>query len=188
MMTMFKGYNTRTFQEIFEEYEDFKDFYDNCGIETTIREEDITGKMNSLKNLYYLLLARYANSPIASFDEVRFKLQTMSIIFQYGATWQKRVDLQKEIREKTVEEMASTVQIYNQALNPETAHATTSEEGIEFTNNQTVTHNKRNALDAYMQYDALIKSDVTGEFLDRFKVLFNTMPPTKPILYFTEEE
>lgn len=183
---LYRNYRTRTFSEIFEDYDTFEDFYTECGIEPTIRHTATQTQSNTLMNLYYLLLARYANSHIASEDESRFGMQVMSIIFQYGPTWEKRLEMQKELRQATEDELLHSSVIYNQADNPETAPSTTDITGIGFVNRQTVNHYIKNKVDAYMSLNAILDTDVTGDFLSKFNKLFNNFAPEIPLWYVTD--
>ena len=48
--------------------------------------------------MYYLLYARYGNTPIANYDQTQWKYKMFSIIFQYGPTWEKRLSIQDTLR------------------------------------------------------------------------------------------
>ena len=48
--------------------------------------------------MYYLLYARYGNTPIANYDQTQWKYKMFSIIFQYGPTWEKRLGIQTTLR------------------------------------------------------------------------------------------
>ena len=84
MSNIYRGYRTPSFSDIFTTFQQFDDFYTSCGIETTIRNSVTAEGSNTLLNLYYLLMSRYGNDHPSSTDIDRFKLQCMSIIFEYG--------------------------------------------------------------------------------------------------------
>lgn len=88
------GYETVLFDDVFEDVSDFLYNYNNSGIPTTITSQNAT-------ILYYLLYAKYGNSPIANRDENQFKYKINSIIWQYGPTWEKRLDIQTTLRNMT---------------------------------------------------------------------------------------
>lgn len=132
------------------------------------------------RTIFYLLYARYGNSTIASSDIFRFKTRIFSIIFQFAPTWEKRLEIQDNLRELTEEQIKTgSLQIYNDAENPtdigeETG--TRNDELLSYINRQNVTHNKKGVLEAYALLDSLLRADVTEAFLNRFQPLFLKFP------------
>lgn len=137
--------------------------------------------------IYYLLMAKYANSVIASSDENRFKYQLYSIIFQYGPTWAKELQVQKDLRKLSIEDFQKgSVNIVNNAQNPSTQPAG---ELLEFINSQNVSKTTRSKADGYALMLSLLKDDVTENFLKKFQKLFLTIvQPEKPLWYVTDAE
>lgn len=88
---MIPQYDTKLMTEIWDEASDFLADYQNVGIPTTISTQNAT-------TLYYLLYARYGNTPIANYDENQWKYKIFSVIFQYGPTWEKRLSMQETLR------------------------------------------------------------------------------------------
>ena len=88
---MFPQYDTKLMTEVWNSASDFLTDYQNVGIPTTISNQNAT-------TLYYLLYAKYGNTPIANYDENQWKYKVFSIIFQYGPTWEKRLDIQTTLR------------------------------------------------------------------------------------------
>ena len=271
MSKMIPQYDTKLFTDIWEEASDFLYDYQNVGIPTTISNGNAT-------TLYYLLYARYGNNPIANYDEEQFKYKVMSIIFQYGPTWEKRLSVQNTLRGLTIEDLVGdgsfselfghqgagtstttndltnrrvidtdtsntgTVRqqgngtdenVKNNALNPSQAPAVNaytpltyinSQEANKLTSNQdnlrtdnlastqdttdTLTNtgtvgvvNSDNAtnnttrtlttgkLKAYEHLLALLDSDVTGDFISKFRVCFKQFVlPERTWIYVTEVE
>lgn len=178
------GYRTRTFVDVFEDEDSFKTFLtEECGIPCNISE-------TSIQTLFYLLYARYGNSHIASSDENQFKYKVAGIIFQYGPTWQKRLELQSEIRELTISDAKlGNVLINNHAYNPSTLPQTSTEEYLTKIDQQNVTISKRSDVDGYNMLIELLETDVTEQFLKRFKKLFITIVnPELPLLYDIGED
>lgn len=183
---MIKGYpgslygqdRTRTFSQTWESAEDFVNDYTSIGIPTTISTTDVS-------TLYYLLYARYANSHIASSDPTRFKYNLFSIVWQYGPNWQKKLEIQKKLRELSDEEiMQGSRQIYNNASNPSNDPSNFTDNELQFINNQNVTKNKKGKLEGYALLTSLLQDDVTEKFLGLFKKLFKTVVmPELPLLY-----
>lgn len=183
--SLYGNYRTRKFTDIYEDVDAFIDDYTSNGIPETISKETAT-------TLFYLLYARYGNSHIASSDENQFKYKLMSIIFSYGPSWEKRLEIQKSLRELSLEDIQESARaIYNHSFNPSTQPgADVMDDGELVTiNDQNVTKHKRSKLDAYGMLWELLKTDVTNEFLNKFKKLFLTVvTPELPLWYVTELE
>lgn len=179
--SLYGNYRTNTFQEIWESADAFLDFFNNNGAYVP----DISEA--SARTLYYLLYARYANCPIASSDENRFKFQVLSIIFQYGPTWEKRLEIQTSLRALNLNDIQEgTLAVTNNALNPGNK-LTKADELITNVNNQSRTNYKKSKLDAYTQLYAVLETDVTEEFLEKFKKLFIIFAmPSEALWYETE--
>ena len=88
---MFPQYDTKLMTEVWSDASGFLTDYQNVGIPTTISTTNAT-------TLYYLLYAKYGNTPIANYDENQWKYKVFSIIYQYGPTWEKRLDIQTTLR------------------------------------------------------------------------------------------
>ena len=180
--SLYGNYRTRTFSEIFEDLPTFYDEWNSTALSQSIEELPVD-------IIFSLLYAYYGNSNIASSDENRFKYQLFSIMFQYGPTWNKELQAQKEIRALSVEDFqAGTQSIVNNAANPSGAPAADSEQILEYINNQNVSKTKRSKADGYALMLSLLKEDITETFVNRFKKLFLTIvEPERPLWYVTEE-
>lgn len=141
----------------------------------------------NLELVYYLLLARYSNSVIASSDENRFSYQLFSIVFQYGPAWAKELQIQKELRALDVSAFQKgNVNIVNVAGNPSGAPSTQDTDELPYVQNQNVSKTTRNIADGYALQLSLLKEDVTEDFLRRFQKLFLTIvEPEKALWYVT---
>ena len=180
--SVYGNYRTRTFTDIYPNVEDFIKDYTYNGIKTTITTDSIT-------TLYYLLYARYGNSHIVNNDENQFKYRLFSTIFMYGPTWEKRLDVQNKLRGLTDKELIEgTKQINNHSYNPSTEPSTSDTEELPTTNEQTSTKYKKSKMDAYAILIALLETDVTEEFVAKFKKLFlSIVEPQNPLWYITEQ-
>lgn len=162
---MSQMYNTKIFTDIFEEYNDFYYYYLHCGIPTTISSDAPTND-SSLKTLYYLLYAKYGNSPIANYDENQWRYKVYSTIFMYGPTWEKKLNLQATLRNLTDEQIKTGISraiantgtvgttgsntynnltstdsgtdVHNHAFNPESAPTTQTTTELGYINEQHV--------------------------------------------------
>ena len=176
------SYRTRTFAEIFPSINHFSDEYNSSKIPTKFRDE------NSISTLYYLLYGRYGNSHIAYSDENQFKYALESIIFMYGPTWEKRLEIQDTLRGLSEEDILKGGKaIYNHAYNPGTSPSTSTLEELIAINDQNTTNYKKSKMEAYSMLMSIIETDVTEEFIGKFKKLFITvLAPDYPLLYETE--
>lgn len=188
-MEMYKGYSgslygsyrQKKFTDVYESVEDFLADYKDCGIPTTISD-------NSAQTLFYLLYGSYGNDIVASSDINRFKYKLFSIIFQYAPNWEKQLEIQTKLRGLTEDDIRlGSRQIYNTAQNPSTEPSTDTTDELQYINNQNVTKNQRGVLEGYATLLSLLRTDVTQEFLNRFRKLFLTIvQPEEPLLYITE--
>lgn len=174
---LYGNYRTRTFANIFTSESAFSAAAHEAGIPVLIKE-------SSLKTLYYLLYARYANEHIASSDENRFQYQLFSIIFSKGPTWEKRLEIQDKLRNLSEDELIQgSKAIYNTALNPGTAPSTDTLEELSYINQQNTTKYRKTKLEGYTLLLNLLDTDVTSEFIDSFKKLFNQFGSEAPLYY-----
>ena len=175
------SFRTRTFADIFPSVTDFSDEYDELPFDDNVEE---------LSTIYYLLYARYGNSHIAYSDENQFKYSLFSLIFMYGPTWEKRLDIQSKLRGISDEELlVGGKAIYNHSFNPGSAPSTSTLEEILTINDQNTTNYKKSKMEAYSMLLDLLETDVTEEFINKFKKLFITvLAPDYPLLYVTEDD
>ena len=181
--SLYGSYRQTKFTDVYDRVEKFLADYNGVGLPTTISQ-------GSAQTLYYLLYGRYGNDVIASSDINRFKYRLFGIIFQYGPTWEKRLEIQEKLRGLSEDEiLTGSRQIYNNAQNPSTEPSTDTTDELQYINEQNVTKNRRGKLDAYAMLMELLRSDVTNEFLTKFKTLFLTViEPEEPLYYVSEED
>lgn len=179
--SLYGNFRTRTFAEIYTEFDTFATEYKENGLPNSTLTD------NNLKTLYYLLYARYGNSCVASSDENQFKYKLFSTIFMYGPAWQKRLEIQGKLLGLSDDEIVKgSTAIYNSALNPSTSPSTQSMEELQYINSQNTTKYKKSKLEGYASLYEIIKTDVTEEFIRKFKKLFITVvEPEKPLWYPT---
>lgn len=183
---MYGYYRTRRFIDIFPSLEAFIKDYNECQIKTPLKNED----NKTITNLYYMLYAKYGNSHIASFDETQFRYKLWNIVFMYGPTWEKRLELQEKIRNATEKDLQTgNANVNNYAVHPDTDPATDATDPLSYITNQTYTTQKKGKLEALiLQYNQL-ETDVTESFLNEFKKLFLTVVfPEEPGWYILETE
>lgn len=174
--------NHRTFNEIYPTLNDFITDYNGCGIPPLVNEENVS-------TLFYLLSASYGPWQIASNTSDVFALKLFQIIWQYGPTWEKRLDIQSKIRNLSDDEIQlGSKAIYNKALNPGTDPHTNSLEEIDAILEQNTTNYKKSKLEAYTQVWLLLENDVTQAFLNRFKPLFSKWNLDSRAIYIERDE
>lgn len=271
MSRMIPQYDTKLFTDIWNRATEFIYDYKNVGIPTTISD-------TNANTLYYLLYARYANNPIANYDEEQFKYKVFSIIFQYGPTWEKRLSIQQTLRGLQLEDLVSdgtfselfghqgagnstttnnltntriidtdttstgtvtvdtdntTEDVKNHAMNPSTTPAVDAYSPLGYINDQVANQNVLDGtsettnnlagtqdttdtltntgtvgvvnsdsttdqttrtlttgkLKAYERLLALLDSDVTGDFISKFKVCFKLfVVPERTWIYVSDAE
>lgn len=163
---MIPMYNTVLFTDVYESQEQFINDYADNGLPTLV-------STSSVGTLYYLLFARYGNNPIANMDINQFKAKIWATVYQYGPTWEKRLEVQATIRALTEDELiAGSKQILNHAFNPSVEPSTGSTEELDYINDQNTTNTKRSKLDAYALLMDLLETDVTEDFIKKFKYCF----------------
>lgn len=189
---LFGNYPTRTFAEIFPTEVDFINEWNAAPFadRTDSQGEPLNAiPANYIQLCYWLLVTRYANSTIASFDENQFKYKVFNIIFTHGPTWIKRLEVQNKIRNLSEEELTRGSKIINNsALHPGTDPSTATLEELTAIDQQTTSNRKKSVLEAYSSLLALLQVDVSEEFVDKFKKLFITVvQPNLPLWYITKE-
>lgn len=181
---MLPQYSTELFVDIWDDVDEFKTDLAASPFAGCIS----TSNPDNVSVVFYLLYARYGNNPIANQDINQWKFKIFSVIFQYGPTWQKRLELQAKIRSLTDDDLLTgSKAIHNHAFNPSTTPSTSSLTELTYINDQQTSSFKKNKLDAYTQQWDMLETDVTEEFLNKFKKCFkNFVSPEKPLLYVTD--
>lgn len=186
--SLYGNFRTRTFAEIFPSSDEFSQFYAECGIPTKLLQgteyEDY-----SIETIYALLVSYYANNCIKSSDENRFKLELMTIIFQYGAIWQKEMATQEKILNLTDDELlVGSKAIYNQARNPSTIPSTGTLQELPYIDNQNTTQYAKPKGEGYSALSAYLDPNITRRFMDKFKKLFIIVLYPSEALWYVEED
>lgn len=182
-------YLTKTFAEVWDEYSKFEADYNDLA-------PLLNGGTTPLKNsasvqaTYYLLYARYGNTPIVNYDEMQFKMKLLSIVCTYGPTWERKKALQKSFRDLTDDDIRiGAKQIYNHAFNPSTTPTTSELEELTHINDQNTTLNKKSKMEAMSILWMNLHVDSTDEYLNKFKNCFSRFVGDQhPIIYIEEVE
>ena len=184
---LYGNYRTRTLNDIYGDIETFKtdfQYYSQVGLDPKFSNE------NTINTLFYLLCGKYGNSHIANADENQFKLKLFSYVFQFAPYWEKSLDVQNKLRNLTEDEIfAGSKQLTNHAYNPSTEPSGPNVVDGEITsvNEQHNTKFTKGKVNAYGELFYLLRSDVTEEFLGKFKRLFiYIVEPESPLWYVTD--
>lgn len=187
MNKLYGNYRTRTFNDIYGNIESFKEdfsYYSNIGLDPKFQNVKI------VDTLFYLLCGKYGNSHIANSDENQFKLKLFSYVFQFAPYWEKSLDIQNKLRTLTEDEiLAGSKQLTNHSYNPSTEPS-----GPNVVNGEIKTvdeqHNNKftkGKVNAYGELFYMLRSDVTEEFIGKFKRLFiYIVEPESPLWYVTD--
>lgn len=181
-------YSTILFTQVWDNDEDFLKDYSNQNTKFVNKIPALLDTTTAT-TLFYLLYARYGNSPIAFTDINQFKYRIFSIIWQYGPTWEKKLEIQEALRGLTADQIQQgSKAIYNQALNPNTSPSTSSLDELTYINSQNTTNYKKGPLDGYAALNELLATDLTDKFLKKFQICFKRfISSEKPLLFITEE-
>lgn len=172
---------TKTFYEVFPDYETFESAYGTSPLADAVSDEN-------LEVLYYLLYAKYGNNHITNLDENQFKFKVFSTIWKYGPAWEKKLNVQANLRDISEDNLlVGAKAIYNHAYNPGTDPSTASLTELTYINDQNTTNYKKSKMDAYTQLLGILATDVTEEFLIQFKPLFKKFISPFTVLYESEE-
>lgn len=179
-------YDTKLFTEVWDEASKFKtDFLASpfAGAISATNPDNVT-------ILYYLLYAKYGNNPIANFDEEQFKYKVYSVIYSYGPSWEKRLDIQDKLRKLSEDDLRlGSKAIFNSALNPSEAPGTGTLEELNYINAQNTSNYKRGKLEGYSLLWDLLATDVTTEFVSKFGICFSkVVRPERINIFVTEED
>ena len=189
-------YSTMLFTDVWSSVTDFKYDYEQAGIYTEpVTSNGIVVKAGtklsdaSITILFSLLYSKYGNNPIANRDVNQFKFKVFGIMFQYGPSWEKKLEIQEKLRALSDDEIAKgSKAIYNTAVNPSTQPSTQSLEELTYINSQNTTNYKKSKMDAYTQLWDLLVTDVTNDFLNKFRPLFKQfVRPERHYIFESEE-
>lgn len=187
---MIPQYSTETFTDIWDNVDDFKSDLADSPFDGCIKDGSNSGDPDNVSLVFYLLYARYGNNPIANLDITQWKFKIFSTMFQYGPSWEKRLDIQNKLRGLSEADLlAGSKAIYNNALNPSTTPTTSSLTELTYINSQNTTNYKKSKMEAYAQLWDLISTDVTEDFLLKFRKCFKLfVSDERPILFVQDNE
>ena len=179
------GYRTRRFCDIIDSEQIFIQLYNDI-TENFITIDKLKNPNNStIKSIYYLLYARYGDSHIAADNENQFLYALMSTIIMYGPSWERKLEIQKSLRQLTDDEInKGTSIIFNHANNPGSEPSTDSLNSLKYIDEQTTNTYKKGKVEGYATLWEILKTDITNDFIKKFEKLFIVVAATdEPLLY-----
>lgn len=187
--------DTRTFSEIFPSYVEFADFYNNCGIPCRLMSKIVDGvdiyANYGINAIYALLISNYANDHIASYDENRFMLMVMSIIYEAGPAWQRAMEIQDrflKMDDKII--LSGSKAVYNHAMHPDTEPKVNStagtlfDEPLPFISDQNTASWTKDNVKGLIEVLYALDDTLCTRFVARFKRLFKKVSYNRPPLLF----
>lgn len=171
-------------------YEDVDEFLDDWKESPYYEVEGLAGITDGMAGLtYHLLYANYGNSTIANFDTNQFKFKLFSIMWMYGPIWAKKLKVQSDLRELSIEEIKQgTRAIYNHTLN-DGSLIPTSDTLLDHINEQNTTKYEKSKIDALVNYYDTISNDITKDYIRKFSKLFVLIAePNLPLFYSVNED
>ena len=117
MAQMLPMYSTKNFSDLYPDVTTFMADYGTKGLPKTISDQNA-------QILFYLLFSRYGNSPIANYDENQFKVKLQATIWQFGPTWEKRLDIQDKLRKLTDSELSTGTMTTNVSTGTSSGNST----------------------------------------------------------------
>ena len=190
-------YNTMIFSDVWDDSEDFKADYKASAlydyepaVGTTPEKLHNSLSDSKIDTLFALLYAYYGSSPIANRNVEQWKYKVYTVIFQYGPIWQKELDIQDKLRGLSEADILQGAKaIYNHARNDGTAPGTGTIEELEYLDDQSTSINKKSKMVGYAELLSVIRSNVTNNFLLKFRKLFTVVvTPQYGFRIFSEED
>lgn len=183
---MSKKYWHKTFDEIYEDVDDFKTDYASYKTHYT---PDIALSADQQATIYYLLSSKYGGNPIANHTENKFKEKLFAYIYAYAPMFLRKRQIQNTLRGLTEDEIRlGSKQIYNHAFNPSTTPTTATLEELEYINDQNTANNKKGKIDGYMLLWSMLSSNEVDDFLRKFRNLFQIVVDRQVPWWYDEEE
>ena len=181
------NYETLTFAQVWNSYNSFLGDYN--ALIVGFKQNTAPLKETSLSTLYYLLYAKYGNNPIANSDIGQFKMKILSIIYAYGPMWERKQEIQDNIRTLTEDDLImGAKQIYNHAYNPNAEPSISSLTELEYINEQNTTNNRKSKMEAYSILWNILHASATDEFLNKFKKCFAVFVDKMPAPFYIDSE
>lgn len=170
----------KLFKEVFDNYATFKTSWELTPFATYTEGSETKHLLSdgTLQQLYYLIYARYNESHIVATNVEQWKARFWSITFQFAPTWQKRLEIQQNLRDLTENEIRTgIVQKVTRGFNPSTIPSgpNTGDQEIDSVDSQSLMKYSKGKLEGYSNLTDLLKTDVTVNFLAKYKPLFRTV-------------
>ena len=187
-ITLTALHETATFAEIWPSASDFTTDYNSlvAGFGSNFNAPVKSANLNAI---YYLLYARYGNTPMCNNDVNQFKMKIVANIVMYGPTWERKEEIQKSLRTIADDDLLiGAKQIYNHAYNPSTAPSTSALTELEYINDQNTASHKKSKMEAYSILWNLLHAEATREFIERFKNCFSVFVDRSWVPFYIDSD
>lgn len=136
---------------------------------------EITPK--EVQKYFFMLYARYKNSTIIGEDEDQWKDRFYLTFYEFAPSYKQKYSIQQKLRTMTEEDMVKgAMQKTQHGYNPSTDVNPDPDTAITTVNDQNLLRYTKGKLNGYNELLALLKNDVTEQFVNRFKNLFIKVP------------
>lgn len=167
----------KTFSEVWTSATDLRSTYDNF---FSLSSHPLDGFDWAV--FYYLCAGRWGNTEIIVPDSAlsRWETRFCSIVFQFGPTWAKQLQIQEKLRSLSDEDLLKgSLMVSTNALNPAEKPSGMFDAldmpKVDTIQQQATSQSRRSKLDAYAALSSLLRTDVTESFLIRFDSLFKSV-------------
>ena len=146
---------------------------------------------NAAKTLYFLLYAKYGNTPIINNDVNQWKYKVFANIYAKGPTWEKKMDIQTALNNLSQDDiMRGAKQVYNHAFNPSATPSTDTLTELTYINDQNTANHKKGIVEAYSLIWQNLHASATEEFINSFKNCFSVFVGSDVCVpfYITDED
>lgn len=181
------SYSRYTFKDIFPDASTFTTFLATPEI-AAILSTEITAIAQT--QLYYMLYAKYANTPISKADSEEWVYDLIFTMNAYMPTFLKKDSLQKTLRGYSIDDVrVGFKSIYNHAINPSTTPSTENTEELPYVSDQNVNKTTKNVIDALSSFWEMLHTNLWEEFIKKFQKLFSKIvSPANNVIYIMEED
>lgn len=130
-----------------------------------------------VQKYFFMIYAKYANSTIVGSDEDQWKDRFFLTFYEFAPAYQQKYKVQKRLRTMSEEDMLKgAIQKTTHGFNPSTDITGNTDTEITTVNDQNLLKYTKGTLDGYNNLLELLKSDVTDQFVSKFKPLFIKVP------------
>lgn len=130
-----------------------------------------------MNKVFYLIQSKYKYSTIVATDVDQWKQRFFSVVYEFAPSYKRKYDVQKSLRKLTDTEITQgAVQKTTHGYNPSTDISGNTDTEISTVNEQNLMKYTKGKLNGYNELLLLLKTDVTEQFINKFRDLFVKVP------------